>query len=119
MPIPINYQQSGVLCSEIGDFVQAKKERILKVSKAVGKIEQGYVGRRNLQTPRWLWKYKELGNKSYFVTLPCDLGHPKSQLLYVYNEVLNANTLCCCRYIIILYWPKGSLGFSIASYGKI
>lgn len=60
MSIPTNYQQSGVLCSEIGDFVQAKKERILKVSQAVGEIEQGYVGRRNLQTPRLLWKYKEM-----------------------------------------------------------
>lgn len=45
MPIPINYQQSGVLCSEVGDFVQAKKKRTPKVSKAVGEIDRGYVGR--------------------------------------------------------------------------
>ena len=68
------------------------------------------MGRRNLQTPRWLWKYKELGSKSYFVTLPCDLGHPKSQLLYVYNEVLTpcavvGMSLYCISQKVCLVFP--------------
>lgn len=49
------------MCREIGDFVQAKQERILQVIKAVGEIGLGYVGRRTFQNSKMALKAHRTG----------------------------------------------------------
>lgn len=103
MPIPINSQQPGVMCREIGDFVQAKQERILQVIKAAGEIGLGYVGRRTFQNSKTALKAHRTGLEVllHHLTTRPRTDSPSLSFFNVYNKVSNAYIMCYGRHVIV------------------